>query len=107
MSRLRRGEISVSMAPPPVEEVLDLCATAHELSDGWFDPWALPGGVDPTGYVKGWAAQRALADLEDPAVAGAIVNAAGDIASSVVSVGPSGSASVSPTLSQPARFSAW
>ena len=81
MSRLRRGEIVVSMAPPQVAEVLELCATAHELSNGWFDPWALPGGVDPTGYVKGWAAQRALADLEDPAVTGAIVNAAGDIAS--------------------------
>ena len=34
---------------------------ARELSGGWFDPWAMPGGVDPTGYVKGWAAQRALA----------------------------------------------
>jgi thiamine biosynthesis lipoprotein len=80
MSRLRRGEIVISMAPPEVAEVLELCATARELSGGWFDPWALPGGVDPTGYVKGWAAQRALAELEDPAVTGAIVNAAGDIA---------------------------
>ena len=69
------------MAPPQVAEVLELCATARELSGGWFDPWALPGGVDPTGYVKGWAAQRALAALEDPSVTGAIVNAAGDIAS--------------------------
>jgi thiamine biosynthesis lipoprotein len=81
MSRLRRGEITVSMAPPQVAEVLELCATARERSGGWFDPWAVPGGVDPTGYVKGWAAQRALAALEDPAVTGAIVNAAGDIAS--------------------------
>lgn len=82
MSRLRRGEITLSMAPPLVAEVLDLCATARDRSAGWFDPWALPGGVDPTGYVKGWAAQRALAALDDPAVTGAIVNAAGDIASS-------------------------
>ena len=81
MSRLRRGEITVSMAPPLVAEVLGLCATARDISDGWFDPWVLPGGVDPTGYVKGWAAQRALGELEDPAVTGAIVNAAGDIAS--------------------------
>ncbi len=81
MSRLRRGEITIPTAPPQVAEVLDLCATARERSGGWFDPWALSGGVDPTGYVKGWAAQRALAALEDPAVMGAIVNAAGDIAS--------------------------
>ena len=81
MSRLRRGEITVSMAPPQVMEVIELCAAARERSGGWFDPWALPGGVDPTGYVKGWAAQRALAELERPAVTGAIVNAAGDIAS--------------------------
>jgi thiamine biosynthesis lipoprotein len=39
------------------------------------------GGVDPTGYVKGWAAQRALAALVFPGVVGAVVNAAGDIAS--------------------------
>jgi FAD:protein FMN transferase len=81
MSRLRRGEITVPMAPPEVAEVLALCSAARELSRGWFDPWALPGRVDPTGYVKGWAAQRALAALEGPSVTGAIVNAAGDIAS--------------------------
>ncbi len=81
MSRLRRGEITTDMAPPEVAAVLELCAIARRLSDGWFDPWALPGGVDPTGYVKGWAAQRALAALAAPFVIGAIVNAAGDIAS--------------------------
>jgi thiamine biosynthesis lipoprotein len=81
MSRLRRGEIGIEQVPPEVIEVLDQCAVAKELSLGWFDPWALPGGVDPTGYVKGWAAQRALRVLAKPQVRGAIVNAAGDIAS--------------------------
>lgn len=80
-SRLRRGEITKAMAPPEVAAVLELCATARQLSGGWFDPWALPGGVDPTGYVKGWAAQRALGALAAPFITGAIVNAAGDIAS--------------------------
>ena len=55
---------------------------ARDLSDGWFDPWAMPGGVDPTGYVKGWAAQQALAELRADGICGAIVNAAGDVASS-------------------------
>ena len=83
ISRLRRGEISPADAPPEVSDVLAACTTARELSGGWFDPWAMPGGFDPTGYVKGWAAQRALAalaELADPQLAGALVNAAGDIA---------------------------
>jgi thiamine biosynthesis lipoprotein len=81
MSRLRRGEITREQAPSEVAEVLDLCAKAREISDGWFDPWAMPGGVDPTGYVKGWAAQRALAALVSTKIPAAIINAAGDIAS--------------------------
>jgi thiamine biosynthesis lipoprotein len=63
-----------------VSAVLTACATARELSGGWFDPWAMPGGFDPTGYVKGWAAQRALSELADLPASGALVNAAGDIA---------------------------
>jgi thiamine biosynthesis lipoprotein len=59
--------------------VLALCAAARRLSGGWFDPWAMPGGVDPTGYVKGWAAGQALQALHSPEVAGAVINAAGDI----------------------------
>ena len=81
ISRLRAGEITDAQAPAEVAEVLDRCATARELSGGWFDPWAMPGGVDPTGYVKGWAAQNALAAFSAECIAGAIVNAAGDIAS--------------------------
>ncbi|HVC71698.1 MAG TPA: FAD:protein FMN transferase [Acidimicrobiales bacterium] len=81
VSRLRRGEITLADAPPEVADVLDLCAFAGEISGGWFDPWAMPGGVDPTGYVKGWAAQGALAALAIDEISGAMVNAAGDIAS--------------------------
>lgn len=82
VSRLRRGEISLAQAPPEVAEVAERCAAARELSGGWFDPWAMPGGFDPTGYVKGWAAQNALAALCGEDICGAMVNAAGDIASS-------------------------
>jgi len=80
VSRLRRGEISAADAPSEVSAVLADCMRARELSGGWFDPWAMPGGFDPTGYVKGWAAQRALAELAGLPIAGALVNAAGDIA---------------------------
>lgn len=81
LSRMRRRELTVEQAPPEVAEILESCARARELSRGWFDPWAMPGGFDPTGYVKGWAAQRALMALASSGISGAIVNAAGDIAS--------------------------
>ena len=81
VSRLRRGEITTAQAPAEVSEVLGQCAIARELSGGWFDPWAMPGGLDPTGYVKGWAAQKALGAFRASGSCGAIVNAAGDIAS--------------------------
>ncbi len=81
LSRLRRGEVALGETPPEVADVLDLCQRAKTLSAGWFDPWSLPGGVDPTGFVKGWAAQRALDELRELPLFGAIVNAAGDIAS--------------------------
>jgi FAD:protein FMN transferase len=82
VSRLRRGELSDGQAPAEVAEILGLCAVARDLSGGWFDPWAVPGGFDPSGYVKGWAAQNALAAFRTSAICGVLVNAAGDIASS-------------------------
>ena len=81
INRLRRGEIALGEAPSEVADVLDSCRLAKEISGGWFDPWAMPGGVDPTGYVKGWAAACALEALRVRGVKGAMVNAAGDIAS--------------------------
>ncbi len=79
VSRLRRGEIELDAAPPEVAQVLELCRRARAASGGWFDPWGLPGGVDPTGLVKGWAAELALAQLRGSAAA-ALVNAGGDVA---------------------------
>ncbi|MHB8439819.1 MAG: FAD:protein FMN transferase [Acidimicrobiales bacterium] len=81
MSRLRRGEISLAQAPPDVSEVLDLCRQARRVSGGWFDPWAMPGGVDPTGLVKGWALHKALDVLRTAGVGSALLNAGGDLVS--------------------------
>ena len=78
MSRLRRG--GRVDAPPEMDEVLELCAQARDLSEGWFDPWAMPGGVDPTGLVKGWAADQALGVLASAGGQAALVNAGGDVA---------------------------
>jgi thiamine biosynthesis lipoprotein len=81
LSRLRRGEIDLDEVPREVAEVLDACRIARRLSQHWFDPWSMPGGVDPTGLVKGWAGQRALNSLRGRGLSGALVNAAGDVAS--------------------------
>lgn len=80
MSLLRRGEIELADAPPEVSDVLELCRRARDASDGWFDPWRMPGGVDPTGLVKGWAAERALDEFKSAGLPAAMVNAGGDIA---------------------------
>jgi thiamine biosynthesis lipoprotein len=80
LNQIRQHRLSLEDAPPEVGEVLLLCALVREQSGGWFDPWALPGGVDPTGLVKGWAAARALSALTAAGARSAMVSAGGDLA---------------------------
>jgi len=80
MSRIRRGVLLLETAPEEIHRVLDLCDEVRRMTGGWFDPWAMPGGVDPTGLVKGWAAERALQALRDHGALVAHVNAGGDLA---------------------------
>lgn len=80
VSRLRRGAATLRDLPAEVTQVLDLCEEARRASGGWFDPWSLPGGVDPTGLVKGWAVDQALAILRQAGMPAAMVNGGGDIA---------------------------
>lgn len=79
ISLLRRGEATMMDMPPEVAEVLSLCRSARQSSRGWFDPWAMPGGVDPTGLVKGWAVERAGRLLRQAGVTAAMVNGGGDL----------------------------
>jgi FAD:protein FMN transferase len=79
LSRLRRGELELADAPPSVAEVLRRSAVARGLSGGWFDPWRMPGGVDPTGLAKGWIAEQALERLRSAGIRAAMVNAGGDV----------------------------
>lgn len=79
ISRMRRGELALGDAPAEVAEVLDLCHRAHRLTDGLFDAWASPDGVDPTGIVKGWAGQRAAEALLAAGFPAVNVNAGGDV----------------------------
>jgi FAD:protein FMN transferase len=79
VSRLRRGEISIEQCPADVQEVWQLCAVARDLTGGAFDPWAVAGGFDPSGYVKGWAADRVAFSLVEAGCENVQVNAAGDL----------------------------
>ncbi len=80
MRQLRDGRLELADAPPEIAKVLNRCREARELSGGWFDPWAMPEGLDPTGLVKGWAIEEALGRLVDAGVQTAVVNGGGDIA---------------------------
>ncbi|GAA1217312.1 FAD:protein FMN transferase [Kitasatospora nipponensis] len=58
LSRLARGELTVDRCDPLVGEALGHCAALATETDGWFT--ARPGGrLDPSGWVKGWALERA------------------------------------------------
>jgi thiamine biosynthesis lipoprotein len=67
VSRLGRGELTPADCPPEVTEVIDLGEEAHRSSGGAFSVSRTrpDGGVlfDPSGVVKGWAAERAAAHL--------------------------------------------
>jgi FAD:protein FMN transferase len=80
VSRLRRGEVDLGDLPPEVADVEAECRAARRASGGWFDPWAMPGGFDPTGLVKGWAVDRTLDVLRRSGMTGAMINGGGDLA---------------------------
>jgi thiamine biosynthesis lipoprotein len=80
MSLLRSGQLGLDGVPPEIPRVIELCRQARVLSKGWFDPWAMPGGMDPTGLVKGWAVEQALAVVQAAGVDAAVVSGGGDIA---------------------------
>jgi FAD:protein FMN transferase len=64
------------------DEVIAACTEIRALTRGAFDPWAVPGGYDPSGFVKGWAAGRASSLLRDAGFPDHLVNAGGDICTS-------------------------
>lgn len=63
VSRVDRGEATLEEGPAGLREVVALGEQAREDSDGAFAVWRSDGDgrrrFDPSGVVKGWAAQRA------------------------------------------------
>ncbi|WP_216870748.1 FAD:protein FMN transferase [Modestobacter excelsi] len=83
VSRLRRGEVGLEDCPAEVAEVLALGETAERESAGAFSVW-LPGPdgrpvLDPSGVVKGWAAERAADHLKALPETDFCLSAGGDV----------------------------
>jgi len=93
ISRLNHGELTRAQLHPEVSAILDRCEELRVPTDGYFDiraPYAaagtgpiagrgLPGSVDPSGFVKGWAVAEAVARLRAAGAANLAVNAGGDV----------------------------
>ena len=78
VSRLGRGSLALADCAPELVEVLSACAEISARSGGYFS--TTPGGrFDPSGYVKGWAIERAAAMLTAAGSAEHSVNGGGDV----------------------------
>jgi thiamine biosynthesis lipoprotein len=94
VSLLAGGEVTVDGCAPEMAEVIEACAFVRELSGGYFtaSPW---GRFDPSGYVKGWAVERAADILSAAGSASHLVNGGGDVQCAGGRASPAGPAPVS------------
>lgn len=79
VSRLRRAELRRRDVPDEVDEVLTRCELLRVRTRGAFEHGA-GAELDPSGLVKGWAAQLALGRLAAHGIEHACLNAGGDLA---------------------------
>src|SRR5262245_4251785 len=78
ITRLDRRECSLADCSPIVCDVLDACTALATATNGFFDLHAT-GRLDPSGYVKGWAVERASDRLVAAGVVNHCINAGGDV----------------------------
>jgi thiamine biosynthesis lipoprotein len=80
VSRLGRGEVRLADCPPDVIAVYAAADACRRETGGAFDPgYRRDGTLDPTGLVKGWAAEQASGYLAAAGATDHCLNAAGDI----------------------------
>jgi thiamine biosynthesis lipoprotein len=81
VSRLAHGALADRDAHPDLRAVLAMCDALCLDSDGAFDArrWSSDGRMDPSGFVKGWAVQRAADDLEAAGARDFAIDAGGDV----------------------------
>lgn len=78
VNRFDRGEVRLDAASADLRVVLERCADLWGDTDGFFDAY-VTGRFDPSGYVKGWAAQVASDRLLAAGVGNHCLNAGGDV----------------------------
>ena len=84
ISRLGRGDVRIGEVSAEVREVLQTCVELSQATDGAFNAFAVPAPngtrLDPSGYVKGWALERAAAMLHWDCTDHLCINGGGDVA---------------------------
>jgi thiamine biosynthesis lipoprotein len=78
VSLLADGAVGVADCAPELAEVIKACAEVGELSGGYFTDTPA-GRFDPSGYVKGWAVERAAGIISAAGSASHLVNGGGDV----------------------------
>jgi thiamine biosynthesis lipoprotein len=84
VSRLISGRVQSADCPLEVQHVVEVSMLLMDVTEGFFSPfWRYrpygDPGPDPTGLVKGWAAQQASDVLVAHDLGDHVVNAAGDL----------------------------
>jgi FAD:protein FMN transferase len=78
VSRINRSELRLEEASPLVQQAIDLCRLYERSTDGYFSAW-IGGRFDPSGFVKGWAIDRASSILDGNGYRDFFVDAGGDV----------------------------
>jgi len=78
VARIAAGTLAPADASPQVRAVLRRCTRLRRATGGWFDVRAT-GRLDPSGFVKGWAVDGAVAILAAAGARNLCVHAGGDV----------------------------
>jgi FAD:protein FMN transferase len=78
IARLDAGTLALADAAPEVRAVLERCERLRVQTGGRFDARAT-GRLDPSGFVKGWAVDSAVAVLAAAGARNLCVHAGGDV----------------------------
>jgi FAD:protein FMN transferase len=80
IGRLNRGELALVDAHEDVRAVLARCEELRVATRGYFDVRVpIPGAIDPSGLVKGWAVDRGADLLDDAGARNYAISAGGDM----------------------------
>ena len=87
ISRLNSGAVAQADVSDAMREILEIAEKTKHESQGYFDIRRPPGGVDPSGIVKGWAIRNLANLLRDAGARNFFVDAGGDIQSHGLNAG--------------------